>query len=116
MSSPILPIEGPSGPYSPTSTASQAGADADAFRSVLAASERTLAIEVARSGPAPEVLEQIAAAGRIYDELRESGRELRFHVGQDGRVTIDLADTEKNTVRTVSVAEALEITAGKSLE
>jgi hypothetical protein len=66
--------------------------------------------------PPPEVLDQIAAAGRICRQLGESGRELRFSEGQEGRVTVELADREGNTVKSMLISEALEIAAGKPLE
>jgi hypothetical protein len=113
MSSPILPIESPLGP--PRVTSPAAGAeDIGAFVSELTASETTLALAASRGGPPPEVLDQIAAAGRVDERLREGGHRLRFTPAQPGeRTRIELCDREGNAVRTLSTAEALEMAAGK---
>jgi hypothetical protein len=88
-----------------------------AFVSELASSERSLAIEAAQGGSPPaEVLDQIAAAGRIEEQLRESGNQLRFSAGHGPRVTIELLSTETNTVRAISAVEAIQIAAGGPLE
>jgi hypothetical protein len=101
-----------------------AAGDPVAFESELAASDRVLsgnadsAVESHADGGAPpaEVLDQIAVAGRISRQLSESGHELRFSEGRGGRVTVELTDREGNTVKSMSVSEALEIAAGKPLE
>jgi hypothetical protein len=119
MSSPILPIWGPSGPpgHSASAPTADGGAsDGGAFLAALAASERMPTIEASRGGPPPEVLDQIAAAAGRNEQLRASGRELRFCADeQSGRVTIELRDRQAGTARTISAAEALDIAAGKAL-
>jgi hypothetical protein len=115
MSSPIMPIQGPVGPASPTSTRRVAGGDMNAFVAELTSSDRDLRIEAALNGPPPDVLDQIATAGRIHDQLRESGHEVRFSSDEDGRPAIELHDRGGNTVRTMSIAEVLDVTAGKPL-
>ncbi|MGA9875590.1 MAG: hypothetical protein WBQ21_07265 [Solirubrobacteraceae bacterium] len=115
MSSPITPIQGPPGPSDPMPAAGSIPADAHAFKAELAAGDRALASDAVLGGPPPEVMDQIAAAGRISRQLGESGHELRFSEGSGGRVTVELADREGNTVRTMKIAEALEIAAGKPL-
>lgn len=117
MSSPILPIDGPRGLSSSTSIARDTGDEIATFMSELSASERALAIGAGRGGPPPEVLDQITAASRINEQLRESGYELCFSTSEKGaRVKIELRDSQGNTVRTVSAAEAIEIAAGKPLQ
>lgn len=125
MSSPILPIKGPSGPSTLVPPASSGADPVDAFGSELAGafgsqlgtSESTLAIAASRGGPPPEVLDQIAAAGRIEEQLRASSQQLRFLAGAPGeRTSIEIHDREGAAVRSLSVAEALEIAAGKPLE
>jgi hypothetical protein len=121
MSSPILPVQGLSGPSvsTPISNTKDAGASMQAFVSELATSERSLASEAAQGGPPPaEVIDQIAAAGRIEEQLRENGNQLRFSVsaGRGPRVTIELLNTETNTVRSMSAVEAIQIAAGGPLE
>ncbi|MCW3019708.1 MAG: hypothetical protein JWN10_2016 [Solirubrobacterales bacterium] len=120
MSSPLLPIEGH---LSPSTTDTQAVAGAEDTGSFLAgetpldtALDTALDVVASRGGPPPYVLEQIAAAGRIDEELRDGGRQLRFLTAEDGRTRIELQDRDGNPHRTLSVAEALELAAGRPLE
>jgi secreted protein with Ig-like and vWFA domain len=117
MSSPILPITGPLGRPSQTSPLSSRGADFAAIMSTLSSSSHEPDIEAARGGPPPELLEQMAGADQINQQLRESGRQLRFATVEDGPgATVELQDLEGNTLRGISVAEAVEIAAGKPVE
>ncbi len=139
MSSPILPVQGLSSPViaNPTeadpgtpgsdsvavgtSTAMGAHAgtgigDAGAFKAQLTAGVSALSIEAGRGGPPPEVLEQIAVAGRIGEQLREAGHELRFFAPSDGgRVRIEIHDRDGNALGTLSPAAALALAAGSPL-
>lgn len=118
MTSPILPFSGPSsfaGLSYPMSSMSDAS-DPAAFQSDLSASDCLLASQDGSGTPPPEVLDQVAAAGRISREMRESGHELRFSEGQGGRVTVELADREGKTVKSMLISEALEIAAGKPVQ
>ena len=111
MSSPILPIQGPSGPSRGT-TPPPADHVRD-FVAAMTAGERPPMVAAARGGPTPEVLAQMAAAGLIGEQLRESGHSLRFSTPRPGeRVRIELADSAGNTVRSVSASEAVELAAG----
>ncbi|MGO9762988.1 MAG: hypothetical protein ACLP1Q_17185 [Solirubrobacteraceae bacterium] len=82
----------------------------------MAAGETKLALVASRGGPPPELLDQIAAAGRIEEQLRESGHQLRFTAADGGRTTIELHDRDGNDVRILSTAEALELAAGKPFQ
>jgi hypothetical protein len=114
MSSPTQPIDGPLGQATLTPSAPAGVDDIGAFLSELAASADSLAVDASRGGPPPEVLDQIAAAGRIEDQLRESGQQLRFHAATPAEhVRIDLHDSQGNVVRALSIAEALELAAGR---
>ncbi len=116
MSSPILPTKGP--PDLSTVTPSQVAgaADISAFVSELVATEATLTATASRGAPPPEVFDQIAAAARFHEQLREDGHQLRFFGGAPGEQTrIEVHDCDGNAVRTLSTAEALELAAGKSL-
>jgi hypothetical protein len=116
MSSPILPIQVPFGQPRPTESTKGAATNVEAFVSELSASDRALTIAADRGGgPPAEVLDQISAAGRISDKLRENGTYLRFSTGREGRVAIELLDTKSNTVSKLSIAETLEIAAGRPL-
>jgi hypothetical protein len=138
MTSQILPFGGaltPPGTPRHESSMEDITNDQAAFAAELAASDHVLAHGVpgvlddgggavvdggAHGGvdggtPPPEVLDQIAVAGRICRELRETGHQLRFSEGSGGRVTVELSDREGNTVKSMLVSEALEIAAGKPL-
>jgi len=115
MSSPSLRTEDPSGPSSPMSTAS-AGAPAGVLVDDFSPGEGEGAIEASRGGPPAEVLEQIAAAEKIYERLRASGAQMRFFPADDCEpIRIELHDRDGNAVRTLSVLEAVEMAAGKPL-
>jgi hypothetical protein len=117
MSSPIMPIRGPLGPSSPTPPATAGGGDFAVLMSKLYGSDQGPGIEAARGGPPPELLDQMAAADEINQRLHESGRELRFSIAESGTdVKVELQDLDGSVLRTVSVAEALEIAAGKPVE
>jgi hypothetical protein len=151
MSSPILPVQGPSSPViaSPTEAdpgtpasdgvaggastaagphASTGIGDVGAFIAQLAAGVSALSIEAGRNpgradrvvdavgGPPPEVLDQIAVAGRIGEQLREAGHELRFFApSAGGRVRIEIHDRDGNALGTLSPAAALALAAGSPL-
>ena len=118
MTSSILPFNGPRShaglPY-PMSFMNDAG-DPVAPRSDLSTADRLLASQDGSGTPPPEVLDQVAAAGRISREMRESGHELRFSNGKEGRVTVELEDREGKTVKSMSISEALEVAAGKPVQ
>jgi hypothetical protein len=123
MTSQILPFSGaltPPGSSRRTPSTGDITNDPAAFESELVASDRVLAHGaegvVDGGAPPPEVLDQIAAAGRISRQLRESGHELRFSESRGGRVTVELSDREGNTVKSMLVSEALEIAVGKQPE
>ncbi|MGD0452447.1 MAG: hypothetical protein ABSB69_02515 [Solirubrobacteraceae bacterium] len=116
MSSPILPIKGPPDLSRAAPSAGSDAADVSAFVLELAASEATLSPIASRGAPPPRVLDQIAAAARIHDELRESGHQLRFLAAAAGeRPRIEIHDLEGNAVKTLSPAEAFELAAGRPL-
>jgi hypothetical protein len=112
MNSPILPVGGPSGPQIPSSSTATVTGD---FSVELDAGENTFAIEVARGGPPPLVLEQIAAAGAIEEGLRAAGQQVRFQPAGPGEPTqIELHERD-GAVRTLSLGEAFELAAGTPL-
>jgi len=123
MSSPTQPIAGPIGPSSsPAPPAAVLDDDDIAFLSELVATEHEVAagkppkIVASRATPPPEVLEQMAGADEVNERLRRSGRRLRFlPAGDGGPVTIELRDGDGALVRTLTVAEALDIAMGKPL-
>jgi hypothetical protein len=116
MSSPILPIEGNLSPSITETPADTSAEHIGAFASGLAAGSTPLDVVASRGGPPPYVLEQIAAAASIDEELRDSGHQVRFSTAEDGSRSIELQDRDGNPVRALSIAEALEVAAGKPLE
>ncbi|HEY4809466.1 MAG TPA: hypothetical protein VIH71_00265 [Solirubrobacteraceae bacterium] len=116
MSSPILPITDISGCPTDTPQVPTAAEDIGVVVSTLSAGEYPLTLIASRGGPPPELLEQIAVAGAIEEQLRESGRQLRFSLQANGeRTRIELVDCDGNVMRRLSTAEALELAAGKPL-
>jgi hypothetical protein len=76
----------------------------------LAHAEGSLSIDLTRSGPPPEVLEQMARADAINSRLRAGGRELSFSLSADGcSLQIELRDSSGALLRVLSPAEAIEI-------
>jgi hypothetical protein len=125
MSSPIPPIHGPLGPEVATPSAPAHACKATTFRSELEASRSALAgqadarsprAELLGAGtPPPELLEEIAAASRTNEQLRASGRQVRFIQDGNGQITIELQGAEGEMLRSLSIAEALDMAAGKPL-
>jgi hypothetical protein len=114
MSSPILPIKGPSGPSRVTPPADSGADELGAVVSELEAGETTFALAASRGGPPREVLDQIAVAGAIDERLRAGGHQLRFTPAQGaGRTRIEIHDREGKLVRRLSTAEAFEMAAGR---
>jgi hypothetical protein len=116
MSSPVMPKWASTGPsISTSSTSSDAGSLA-AFIAELAGSDRAPTIEASEGCPPPELLEEIFAAGRIEERLRESGQHVSFLPSvPNGRTAIELHDRDGDMVRSLSIAALLELAAGKPL-
>lgn len=115
MSSPILPITGPLGPAAPPSSA--VAGDIAAFVSELDASQRALTVEAGRGGPPQEVLDQMAGADAIHQQLLQGGREPRFTLDGPGRSpTVALHDRETGASRPMTVAETAALAVGEPAE
>lgn len=106
----MTPIEPPTGPQGPGATPSrgpQRPADGDAFAQVYdfeaARAQRPRAPRIP-----PAVLDEIAAADRLYETLRAQGHEVRFALpGEESRVIAELRTVEGRVVRTVSLSEVV---------
>ncbi len=116
MSSPILPIDGNLSPSITDAPLDISAEHVGAFASELVAGATPLDVVASRGGPPPYVLEQIATAAGIDEELREGGHQVRFSTASDGRTAIEVHDSDGNAVRGLSIAEALELAAGRPLE
>lgn len=73
-------------------------------------------VDAIPSGPPPEVREQMAQARRTYEELAEQGRSLHFGHDDAGRTTVEMRDSDGALVRTLSLAEVVDLASGKSPE
>jgi hypothetical protein len=117
MTSPNLPIRGLSGLPTDMPSVATSTEDIDALVSEMTASGPARRVIASRGGPPPELLEQIAAAGEIEEQLRSGGHRLRFSSAPSGqRTRIDVCDCDGNAVRALSTAEALDLAAGKPLD
>ena len=69
------------------------------------------------SRPPAEVLAEMEAASRRYDELRSQQRELHFTRDEAAnRVVVQVRDLEGNILRTIPPSKALDVIAGGSLD
>jgi len=115
MSSPILPIQGPSGPRC-ADCATPVADDVDDLLTQLNADGRALSIAVVRVGPSREVLEQVAAAAAIERRMRAAGQRVRFlPAGPGGRTQVEIHDRD-GSVRSLTLTEAFELAAGRPLD
>ena len=74
-------------------------------------------VDALPSRPPIEVLAEMEAASRRYDELRSQQRELHFTRDETAnRVVVEVRDLEGNVLRTIPPSKALEVIAGGSLE
>ncbi len=114
MNSPILPTEGPLDLSRSTSCADSDMTDVTELVSELTAREATLAPVASRGTPPPQLLDQIAAAGRVHEQLCDRGQHLRFFAAAAGeRARIEIHDGEGAVVRSLSAAEAIELAGGR---
>jgi flagellar protein FlaG len=73
-------------------------------------------VDTLPSRPPSEVLKEMEAASRRYDELRSQQRELHFtHDPTQNRVVVEVRDLEGNVLRTIPPSKALEVIAGGPL-
>ena len=72
--------------------------------------------DVLPSRPPTDLLKEIEAAGRRWDELRAQRRELHFtHDPHQNRVVVEVRDLEGNVLRTIPPSTALDVIAGGPL-
>lgn len=106
----MTPIEPPSGPLGPNPAPArglQRPATGRDFAQVYDFEAARAARPRAPHVP-PAVLDEIAAADRLYETMRAQGFEVRFALpGEDARVIAELRTVEGRVVRTVSLSEAV---------
>ena len=74
-------------------------------------------VDATPSRPPAEVLQEMEAASRRYDELRSQHRELHFtHDPSANRVVVEVRDLDGNVLRTIPPSKALDVIAGGSLD
>lgn len=108
----MTPIEPPTGPQGPGATPPcrpDRPADGAAFAQVYDF-EAARATRPRAPRIPPAVLDEIAAADRLYATLRAQGHEVRFALpGEEARVIAELRTVEGRVVRTVSLSEIVGI-------
>ena len=110
MSSPTPPYTDPARPAPPP-----AGSAIDGLAAELSRSEGHN-IDITRSSPPEEVLEQMAHADAINQRLRDQGFQISFALSPDSSsLQIELRDCTGATVRLLSADEAVELAVGRPL-
>lgn len=116
MSSLIQPSQGLSG--APATSAPPKPGSARRPRTQPAAtaaakSEAPVSLDTVPSSPPPEVLEQVRAAGRAYEQLQSQGLEVRYsHDPASRKTTATLHDRSGALLRTLSPSEAVKLAQG----
>jgi uncharacterized FlaG/YvyC family protein len=73
--------------------------------------------DIIPSTPPHDVLDQVAAAGQRFQELRGQQRELHFtHDDEANRVVVQVRDLDGNVVRTIPPSKALDVISGAPLD
>lgn len=115
IDSPAIPGAGsigaapPVDPSDPAAGGSRAGAGK---ATGAAAVPPAASLDAIPSSPPPEVLEQMTQAHQIYEQLAADGKSLHFDHDESGRATVELRDSSGTSLRTLSLAEALDLAAG----
>lgn len=74
-------------------------------------------VDTLPSRPPVEVLQEMEAASRRYDELLSQQRELHFtHDPTQNRVVVEVRDLDGNVLRTIPPSKALDVIAGGPLD
>jgi hypothetical protein len=74
-------------------------------------------VDTLPSRPPVEVLAEMEAASRRYEELRAQHRELHFkHDPDANRVVVEVRDLEGTVLRTIPPSKALDVVAGAPLD
>ena len=74
-------------------------------------------VDTTPSRPPAEVLAEMEAASRRYDELRSQQRELHFTRDEtNNRVVVEVRDLDGNVLRTIPPSKALDVIAGGPLD
>jgi hypothetical protein len=80
-----------------------------------AAEDPAVTIDTAPATPPPDLAAEMEVAARRYDELQEQNRELHFEM-HDGRLVVQVRDTDGNVIREVPPSAVLDVAAGGPLD
>ncbi len=111
-------MNSPTPPFTDPSRAAKApgASPLDALAAELSRSEGRRDVDVTRSSPPEEVLQQMAHADAINERLRARGYQLSFALSPDSSsLQIALRDSSGATVRMLSPEEAVELAVGRPL-
>jgi hypothetical protein len=81
-----------------------------------AALDAAVNVSTLPASPPPAVLEDMHAAARVYQELRDQQRELHFEVSDSGHVAVQVRDLDGNVIRTIPASKALDVASGAALD
>jgi hypothetical protein len=74
-------------------------------------------VDAIPASPPPEVHEAMNVAANAYDDLKASGREMRFRVNEaTGKLTVEVHDIHGNLMFAVPGSKALDVAAGGTLD
>ena len=74
-------------------------------------------VDTTPSRPPAEVLAEMEAASRRWDELQSQHRQLHFkHDDTQNRVVVEVRDMDGNVLRTIPPSKALDVIAGAPLD
>jgi FlaG protein len=76
-----------------------------------------VSVDAIPSTPPAELFEEMQAAGRRVDELREQNRELHFSYSEaEHRVVVEVRDLDGNVIRTIPPSKFLDVAGGEPLD
>ncbi len=74
-------------------------------------------VDTTPNRPPAEVLAEMEAASRRWDELQSQHRQLHFkHDDAQNRVVVEVRDMDGNVLRTIPPSKALDVIAGAPLD
>lgn len=112
----VVPVPGGQGPGPGWTPVRKAAAPSGPGFSVPAAPSALAVPAEPVAPPMPREVEvDISDAADRYEELQRQGRQLRFRVGEQGGVVVDVCDLSGTVLRTVPPEQALEIVGGAAV-
>ena len=112
MSSHTAPLADARGQAETMPRALAEAGDITGFAAELDSAERGVPVSAHAAAPDPRVLEEMAGAARIHDDLAAEGLQVRFAASEDGAPQISLVDLEGNVLRPLTARAAVDIARG----